>query len=526
MAGHLFIVRGNLLEVACDAVLIPTGVGTEGNGEVLPHWKDSRLVALGGYVKPAPTERRRIVLVTPFKSLQEPAIWAGHTGAAGKNPAWFAAAAAAYVREAGISIRPGSGTSRPLDDARPLLALPLIGTGKGGMKRHKGEVVQAVVDAIDQAQRDVDADVVLVLNNAEGYAAAQKARRRIGPRVWELLSSDQQQAAGELARLARDERLVLFLGAGASIGAGLPSWGELLEQLAQAALPNSDQRESLKKLDPRDAGDVLAGRFLEQGTSLADQVCALTEAARGSLTHQLLASLPIHEAVTTNYDTLFERAWTNTGRKPRVLPRQDAQDASTWLLKLHGSVDDQRRIVLSRQDTLRLEGDGEAVSGVVQAMLLTRHMLFVGYSLSDDNFHRIVHQVRRGIGSPEQRPRGGSFGTALTPDAPGLTEELWADDITFLSTASGQDTNVRRLAVLLDFIGAEAAAPAAHMLDDTYASLLSPQELELRNRLLDVWSALENLESELPASVTTTIEQALARIGRPNVRRKTRSKHR
>ena len=67
-----------------------------------------------------------------------------------------------------------------------------------------------------------------------------------------------------------------------------------------------------------------------------------------------------------------------------------------------------KSIVLSRDDYLRFEGEGVALAGIVQAMVLTRHMLFVGYSLSDDNFHRLVHQVRTAIGSQE-RPVGRSF---------------------------------------------------------------------------------------------------------------------
>eukprot|EP01125_Pyxidicula_operculata_P005537 TRINITY_DN1956_c0_g2_i2.p2 TRINITY_DN1956_c0_g2~~TRINITY_DN1956_c0_g2_i2.p2 ORF type:complete len:307 (-),score=129.12 TRINITY_DN1956_c0_g2_i2:31-951(-) len=38
-----------------------------------------------------------------------------------------------------------------------------------------------------------------------------------------------------------------------------------------------------------------------------------------------------------------------------------------------------------------------ALSGIVQSLLITRHMLFVGFSLKDDNFHRIIDEVRRSV---------------------------------------------------------------------------------------------------------------------------------
>lgn len=203
------------------------------------------------------------------------------------------------------------------------------------------------------------------------------------------------------------------MGAGVGIGAGLPSWSDLLKLLASDVDMSEVDREQLDKLDVRDAAGVL-GRRLPHG-ALADAVVAHVQTEQVALVHQLLASLPVQEAVTTNYDRCFEKAWKAAGKRPRVLPAEPAAESRCWLLKLHGSVDDPERIVLSRDDYLRFEGEGVALAGIVQAMLLTRHMLFVGYSLSDDNFHRLMHQVRSAVGERPKRPGGDRFATALTP---------------------------------------------------------------------------------------------------------------
>lgn len=228
--------------------------------------------------------------------------------------------------------------------------------------------------------------------------------------------------------------------------------------------------------------------------------------------HQLAASLPVSEAVTTNYDTLFEAAWRGAGRTPRVLPWESVAEAECWLLKLHGTVDDVGSIVLSRDDYLRFEGEGVALAGIVQAMLLTRHMLFVGYSLSDDNFHRLVHQVRTAIGARDQRP-GGHFGTALTSLAPGIGDALWEGDVEFVSTASGAVEDPRRLAILLDLVAALAAAPAAHVLDDTYSRLFSAVEMKLRDRVLKIWQLLD--DPALSDATREAVRDAIERIGKP-----------
>lgn len=331
---------------------------------------------------------------------------------------------------------------------------------------------------------------MLVLFEDKAYAAVQQARSRYQKR-WEL-TADQRDAGKRLARQARRDRLVLFMGAGTGIGAGLPSWKGLLERLGRdAGITKAAEREQLLRLDPRDAGAVLIRR-LGNDTNLPDAIREHVVTSHVSLTHQLLVSLPVTEAVTTNYDVLFERAWRDAGRSHAVLPQQSARGARRWLLKLHGSVDDPNRIVLSRSDYLRFEGEGVALAGLVQAMLLTRDMLFVGYSLSDENFHRLVHQVRGAVGAVDERPQRGQFGTALTPSSASLAQDIWADDVEFVSTASRRRDDVRRLAILLDYIGHEASAPAAHLLDDSFRAVFRDEELELRRQLLAVRRYAEN----------------------------------
>jgi len=516
MAGHLFIVRGNLLDLACDALLVPSGSEGGCPGFVTEHWRaELGSLAVDGILERAPDQSDRVVLVRERDTIKRPALWAGFTGHKGDEPVeWYAEAVDEFVRAAAPAARLRTGAEpRSLADDRPLLAVPLIGSGAGGMQADKGSLVAAIVDRLVTAVASYGADVALVLHTAEAFAAAQQARAR-HPRetTWDDLGGPLESHADRLAGLARADRLVLFLGAGASIGAGLPSWSDLLDALAGEAQLTDAEREELRRLEPRDAGRVLDRRLRDRGGDLAATVVRLVTADRSSLLQQLAASLPVTEAVTTNYDTLFEDAWIGAGREPSVLPWESVAEASCWLLKLHGSVHDPKSIVLSRDDYLRFEGEGVALAGIVQAMLLTRHMLFLGYSLSDDNFHRLVHQVRTAIGAHDQRP-GGHFGTALTPRTPSLGDALWDGDVEFVSTAGEDGDDPRRLAILLDRVAALAAPPAAHVLDDTYSQLFSPVENEMREHLLALWRLLE--DPALGGATRMAVADALQRIGKP-----------
>lgn len=78
-----------------------------------------------------------------------------------------------------------------------------------------------------------------------------------------------------------------------------------------------------------------------------------------------------------------------------VLPILPKQHSKRWLLKMHGCVSIPREIVFTRKDYIRYAETNAALGGILQALMMTKHMLFVGFSLQDDNFHRLFDSVQR-----------------------------------------------------------------------------------------------------------------------------------
>ena len=141
-----------------------------------------------------------------------------------------------------------------------------------------------------------------------------------------------------------------------------------------------------------------------------------------------------------------------------VLPRQHAQAGSPWLLKMHGDVaaPGERRAHQGALPGLRRRA--LAVTGMVQSLLMTRHMLFVGFSLVDDNFARLAHQVRRvgatGAGGAEDRD--GPFPPRGHRTRPPLGSDL--DQVCFgpEDNADGRVSDLvaaRKLKIFLDRVG-------------------------------------------------------------------------
>jgi len=105
-----------------------------------------------------------------------------------------------------------------------------------------------------------------------------------------------------------------------------------------------------------------------------------------------------------------------------------------WLLKMHGCVSHPEEIVLTRQQYLRYEDRNAALAGIVQALLITKHMLFLGFSLQDDNFHRVIDAVRKALSNQDKGHRSiENFGTCLFLIQNGLIDELWEKELDLVS---------------------------------------------------------------------------------------------
>lgn len=215
-----------------------------------------------------------------------------------------------------------------------------------------------------------------------------------------------------LLRNLNEKRTVLFAGAGLSKGAGLPTWRELLDGMVDRLLQEKKgvpEKEVFSKL-------LEAEKFLEVADCVKDNLSQFSyndylvdilsrdQAFPIPEVHKIITKLPFSAVVTTNYDKLFEQAYSMPDPLlglPAVAPRApkhtDTQQLARYIfkgdffiLKAHGDIDDQESLVLSVEDYQKIINSNPAFNMLFSAILLTKSILFIGYSLSDPDFRLLL----------------------------------------------------------------------------------------------------------------------------------------
>jgi hypothetical protein len=517
VTGHVFVVGADLRRLVCDDVLVPT----DRSLRVSPEWRamlpDDVVVRedRDGVCLDLRWRGDERVLELPSGRAGDPgrALWLVDTvDDREREPddalRWLVDGA----REALAAVARRELPAPVQGRARRLVALPALGTGWGGAAGQRGTLLQRLLPVLREGAAEHGFDVALVLRGPSDLAAAQRVRRAESD-SWRL-PRHLRELAEDLGERARRGQLAAFVGAGVSAAAGLPTWEQLLDELAERSGLDDVLRAGLSRLPAQDAAALMVR---ELGREQLE--CFVKERfgpGHYALAHALLADLPVQEFVTTNYDPLIELAAADIGRDLSVLPFDDAVPGRPWLLKLHGDAAHPESIVLTREEYLQFGDTRAALAGVLHSLLLTRHVLFVGTSMQDDDLIRIAHQVRSAIQAPGATPRRRS-GTVLALIDDPARARLWEQDVHTVAIAPADSPPAeaaRLLEVLLDCIGCLSTPPTGYLLDPAYRGMLSQEERALAEALQQVERTVpEGAESSAVGEVAALLRRLGSREG-------------
>ena len=212
----------------------------------------------------------------------------------------------------------------------------------------------------------------------------------------------------------------IYVGAGLSVGAGLPNWKTLLEDLikmieAETSTPKDRVNELRKLINDPTKYLLLAEEIRE---SLSDDLNIYIKekfddrGIKPTKAHELAVSLKSKFVVTTNYDTLLEKAFIKTHLEefPNVLTYEDASaiNYNLWndeyfILKAHGDAKNApKNIVLTEKDYRKIIHQTYGYQSVLHTIFSSCTILFLGASLTDPELLLLlgfIHNIFHG-GSP------------------------------------------------------------------------------------------------------------------------------
>ena len=187
----------------------------------------------------------------------------------------------------------------------------------------------------------------------------------------------------------------VYVGAGLSVGAGLPTWEQLLtdliDKVERETTISEDRIVELKQLVQDPTKYLLIAEELRE--SLSDDLNVYIKEKfddrkiKPTVAHELVVKLPSKFLITTNYDTLLEKAFIKTHSEefPHVLTYEDAStiNYNLWndeyfILKAHGDAKTApRNIVLTEKDYRKIIYQTYGYQSVMHTIFSSCSILFI-----------------------------------------------------------------------------------------------------------------------------------------------------
>ena len=208
-------------------------------------------------------------------------------------------------------------------------------------------------------------------------------------------SSQKNRIVNELIKDLSEENLAIFAGAGLSAPAGFVSWKELLKPIAEELELDVEREDDLVALAQYHCNSNLANR----GKLNQLLINELSDEAKSTENHRILARLPISTYWTTNYDKLLESSLSKIGKVPDTKFRNKQlsftkRGRDAVIYKMHGDIDHPDEAILTKDDYETYHVKMQPFINALSGDLVSKTFLFLGFSFTDPNLDYILSRVR------------------------------------------------------------------------------------------------------------------------------------
>jgi hypothetical protein len=340
--GYVFLLFGDITEIYCDCWLGSGGATLDARH--LPYFPPSANMVDTG--PPPETERGKKSMYSKLSTYSPwpedlPVPYTIHLRS-NRTTEYFVRDTERFIRVAAEDMHRRNG-KKIRKNVCPLLAMPLIGTGYGGNFSKTGEMMKSVLPVLYSLAEELKVDIALVFIEQEVFSLAQAVRRRFlmeqskDSPLYKLISGRRYlqpqllQKIPFLASQASQGELTLFVGAGVSMGAGLPSWGQLLTNIAKKLDFSSEELKEFETLDYYSRAAVLEQKIETQRNPSKRQ-------SQRKLTVLESFEKVLKEITTNNGDQAISKKRSGAGTTDRMEQKEGAGFMSTELGSLYEMV--------------------------------------------------------------------------------------------------------------------------------------------------------------------------------------------
>lgn len=227
-----------------------------------------------------------------------------------------------------------------------------------------------------------------------------------------------------MKNLLSERKLSIFAGSGISIDSGLPAWDGFIDKYIKiceelnASLDQSLQfTEIIKDAQTSKNKDLISTitalknkvkECKDHGINTdfcEDELNTLFYAAIPNEYHEYIVSTDYQHIVTTNYDSLLEKAARNRGYNALLTRSYSYTEqhnlsiavysGKTAIIHAHGKISDIKldQLVLTKDDYLAIMKHNPGFRLIINTIFLTTSVLFVGYGGSDPHFEDIISDL-------------------------------------------------------------------------------------------------------------------------------------
>ena len=188
-----------------------------------------------------------------------------------------------------------------------------------------------------------------------------------------------------------NNQLVLFVGAGASIDSGMPSWKDALD-IIKKRLGYDEKEDQVVPQDPLKIPQYYFNqRSKNEYTNLIRKIFKFDKTLPTTSLHQKLMKFNTSTIITTNYDHLIEQAAEENGEAMQVISSDTDlpyKNLGKELIKMHGDFEHDN-FVLKEDDYLNYSTNFKLIENYIKSIIGTKVVLFIGYSFNDPDIKQV-----------------------------------------------------------------------------------------------------------------------------------------